>query len=89
MKMETRFGDYGGTFVPEILLPALEQLEEAFASAQDDPAFRWAPDRAAMLDHARDADVAVLRTIVAWSDVAPTRPAEPTAARTARVLISK
>jgi len=34
-----RFGDYGGAYVPEILMPALEQLEAAFVAAQADPAF--------------------------------------------------
>jgi tryptophan synthase beta chain len=34
-----RFGAYGGSYVPEILVPALEQLEAAFFAAQDDPAF--------------------------------------------------
>jgi hypothetical protein len=42
---------------------------------QDDPSFRWDADRAAMLDRARDASVALLRTIVVWKDTAPTRPA--------------
>ncbi|HZG14951.1 MAG TPA: tryptophan synthase subunit beta [Candidatus Bathyarchaeia archaeon] len=35
-----RFGAYGGKFVPETLMNALIQLEEAFADAQQDPAFR-------------------------------------------------
>ena len=39
MKLDTRFGQYGGTFVPEILMPALEQLEAAFIEAREDPAF--------------------------------------------------
>jgi tryptophan synthase beta chain len=34
-----RFGDFGGAYVPEILMPALEQLEAAFVEAQGDPAF--------------------------------------------------
>ncbi|HET8816585.1 MAG TPA: hypothetical protein VFM61_03950, partial [Pseudidiomarina sp.] len=33
------FGDFGGQFVPEILLPALDQLEQAFVDAQADPEF--------------------------------------------------
>jgi tryptophan synthase beta chain len=40
MLMNGRFGDYGGAYVPEILMPALEQLEAAFLDAQADPAFR-------------------------------------------------
>jgi tryptophan synthase beta chain len=40
MLMSGRFGAYGGAFVPEILVPALEQLEGAFVEAQADPAFQ-------------------------------------------------
>ena len=40
MLMDGRFGAYGGAFVPEILVPALEQLEAAFLQGQDDPAFQ-------------------------------------------------
>ncbi|MGH9292994.1 MAG: tryptophan synthase subunit beta [Acidimicrobiales bacterium] len=35
-----RFGDYGGRFVPESLVPACEALEKAFHSAWSDPSFR-------------------------------------------------
>ncbi|MEK7847609.1 MAG: pyridoxal-phosphate dependent enzyme, partial [Chloroflexota bacterium] len=35
------FGDYGGRFVPETLVPALEELEQAYQSIQGDAAF-WA-----------------------------------------------
>lgn len=34
-----RFGDYGGRFAPETLIPALEELEEAFVDAWSDPSF--------------------------------------------------
>jgi len=33
------FGSYGGVFVAETLIPALEELKDAYASAQRDPAF--------------------------------------------------
>ena len=39
MRLDGRFGRFGGTYVPEILMPALEQLEAAFLDAQDDPDF--------------------------------------------------
>jgi tryptophan synthase beta chain len=39
MRLDSRFGRFGGAYVPEILVPALEQLEAAFVDAQDDPAF--------------------------------------------------
>jgi tryptophan synthase beta chain len=39
MRLSGRFGRFGGCFVPEILVPALEQLEAAFLDAQADPGF--------------------------------------------------
>ncbi len=33
------FGDFGGMFVPELFVPALEQLEQAYIAAMDDDAF--------------------------------------------------
>ena len=38
-KLDSYFGDYGGQFVPQILIPALDQLEEAFIDSSDDPSF--------------------------------------------------
>jgi tryptophan synthase beta chain len=40
MRLSGRFGRFGGVYVPEILVPALEQLEAAFLDAQEDEAFR-------------------------------------------------
>ncbi len=40
MRLDGYFGRFGGTFVPEILMPALEALEAAFLDARDDPAFQ-------------------------------------------------
>ena len=34
------FGEFGGSFVPEILVPALEELNKAFEEARHDPAFQ-------------------------------------------------
>ncbi|MGB1049524.1 MAG: tryptophan synthase subunit beta [Rhodothermales bacterium] len=34
------FGDFGGSFVPEILVPALEELTAAFEEAKHDPSFQ-------------------------------------------------
>jgi tryptophan synthase beta chain len=39
MRVNGRFGRFGGCYVPEILVPALEQLEAAFLDAQQDPSF--------------------------------------------------
>jgi tryptophan synthase beta chain len=35
-----RFGAFGGRYVPETLIPALDELERAYESARRDPAFR-------------------------------------------------
>lgn len=39
-KLASKFGDFGGMFVPELLIPALDQLEQAFIDAQQDPQFQ-------------------------------------------------
>jgi tryptophan synthase beta chain len=39
MKYKGRFGDYGGFYVPEVLIPALEELEDAFYRFYQDKTF--------------------------------------------------
>lgn len=39
-KLNPYFGEFGGQYVPEILIPALDQLEQAFIDAQNDPSFQ-------------------------------------------------
>jgi tryptophan synthase beta chain len=39
-KLDPKFGDFGGMYVPELLIPALDQLEQAFIDAQKDPEFQ-------------------------------------------------
>ncbi len=39
MIMDGKFGKYGGIFVPELLIPALEELESAFLKYKDDKKF--------------------------------------------------
>lgn len=39
-KLNSKFGDFGGMYVPELLIPALDQLEQAFIDAQNDPEFQ-------------------------------------------------
>jgi tryptophan synthase beta chain len=39
MKYKGRFGDYGGFYVPEVLIPALEELEDAFYRFYEDERF--------------------------------------------------
>ena len=38
IKLQSKFGSYGGQFVPEILMPALAELEEVYLEAKVD---RW------------------------------------------------
>ncbi|ARD23003.1 MULTISPECIES: tryptophan synthase subunit beta [Shewanella] len=40
LKLDPYFGEYGGMYVPQILVPALKQLETAFVDAQEDPEFQ-------------------------------------------------
>src|SRR3954468_6288234 len=40
MAVEHRFGPYGGQYVPETLMPALAEVEDAWVDAWADPAFR-------------------------------------------------
>jgi len=37
--LERRFGPYGGRYVPETLIPALDELEHAWLAARSDPGF--------------------------------------------------
>ena len=39
MKYKGRFGDYGGFYVPEVLIPVLEELEQAFYRFHNDEQF--------------------------------------------------
>ncbi|MEC6795748.1 tryptophan synthase subunit beta [Photobacterium sp. S4TG1] len=39
-KLNAYFGEFGGQYVPQILVPALDQLENAFIEAQQDPQFQ-------------------------------------------------
>ncbi len=38
-RLPHKFGPYGGQFVPETLMPALDELEAAYVAAREDPAF--------------------------------------------------
>ncbi|RLG14646.1 MAG: tryptophan synthase subunit beta [Candidatus Nanohalarchaeota archaeon] len=40
MKTKTKFGKYGGMFVPETLMPALEELEENYLKLKDNGKFK-------------------------------------------------
>src|SRR5579864_6890645 len=38
--MKSHFGNYGGRYVPEMLMPALEELEKEYSSAKKDTQFK-------------------------------------------------
>lgn len=38
--LKSKFGEYGGRYVPEMLIPALEELEKAYEAAKKDPKFK-------------------------------------------------
>ena len=40
MTVTRTFGDYGGRYVPETLVPALDELEQAWAALRDDASFQ-------------------------------------------------
>lgn len=40
MAISSRYGEYGGTYVPEMLMPALQEVEAAYLKYRDDPSFR-------------------------------------------------
>lgn len=40
MKQKGKFGRFGGQFVPEVLMPALEELEQAYEHFKDDQGFK-------------------------------------------------
>jgi tryptophan synthase beta chain len=40
LEVPERFGPYGGRYVPEVLIPALDELTSAWAEARDDAGFR-------------------------------------------------
>ena len=41
MKMDKkgRYGLYGGQYIPETLIPAVQELEQAYEKYRNDPAF--------------------------------------------------
>jgi hypothetical protein len=61
-----------GVLLAPALASAAPRMHVGF---HDDPNFKWEQRRTLMLDQARDANATIVRTLVTWADVAPTRPA--------------
>jgi hypothetical protein len=59
-----------------LLAPAVASAApRMYVGFHDDPNFRYEERRADMLDQARSANATIVRTLVTWANVAPTRPA--------------
>jgi hypothetical protein len=64
------------TLLAALLVPALASASPRMhVGFHDDPNFRYEERRALMLDEARDANTTIVRTLVTWANIAPTRPA--------------
>jgi hypothetical protein len=61
-----------GVLLAPALASAAPRMHVGF---HDDPNFKWEERRALMLDQAYAANTTIVRTLVTWADVAPTRPA--------------
>jgi Cellulase (glycosyl hydrolase family 5) len=68
----------GGGGEDAVVLPQDPMPGRLLVGLEDDASFRWASDRPQMLDAARAAHAAVIRTTVDWARVAPTRPVHAT-----------
>ncbi len=59
-----------------LLVPAVAAAApRMYVGFHDDPSFRWDDQRLTMLDSAKDANANIVRSLVTWANVAPTRPA--------------
>jgi len=61
-----------GALLTPVLASASPRMHVGF---HDDPNFRYEERRALMLDQAVDANTTIVRTLVTWANIAPTRPA--------------
>jgi Cellulase (glycosyl hydrolase family 5) len=61
-----------------LLVPAVAtSATRMYVGFHDDPNFRYESNRQAVLDQARDANTTIVRTLVTWANIAPTRPENP------------
>jgi hypothetical protein len=58
-----------------LLVPAATAADRMWVGFHDDPMLRWDDTRVDAMDRARGNEASILRTIVEWPKVAPTRPA--------------
>ena len=61
-----------------LLVPSLAaSATRMYVGFHDDPNFRYEANRQEVLDQARDANTTIVRTLVTWANIAPTRPVNP------------
>ena len=60
-----------------VAAPLAAGADRMWTGFHDDPILRWDPARTDAQDRATSANAAILRTLVTWANVAPTRPASP------------
>jgi hypothetical protein len=60
-----------------VLVPAAAAADRMWVGFQDDPMFRWDPQKMEAIDRARENDARIVRTVLDWSQAAPERPARP------------
>jgi len=61
-----------------VLVPAAAAADRMWVGFQDDPMFRWDPQRMEAMDRARSSDARIVRTVVDWSKIAADRPSSAT-----------
>jgi hypothetical protein len=61
-----------------LLVPAATAADRMWVGFHDDPMLRFQDTRTEAMDRARGNQAVILRTLVEWQKVAPTRPANPT-----------
>jgi len=66
------------TLAAVLAVPAAMAADRMWVGFHDDPVLRWNGGRTEAMDRARENEAAVLRTVVEWAKVAPTRPSRAT-----------
>ncbi|MHB1243183.1 MAG: hypothetical protein ACYC1P_07280, partial [Gaiellaceae bacterium] len=65
------------TALAALLSPAVaSSAPRLYIGFHDDPNFRYEERRAEMLDQVKSTNATIVRTLVTWAIVAPTRPAD-------------
>ena len=74
------------TLVTLAAIPAATAADRMWVGFHDDPVFRWNDGRADELDRAVSEHATIIRTLVTWANVAPTKPASATGRQIMRIF---